>query len=109
MRQIVKQFILDENYSIEMIRTEFETLFYKVDNKLKHKWCLATLTDNKKWETTDPQSWWKLVKQYPGIVKNNIFKPMPFSNEITVEKQFTCFKRRLSINISRMFNKIKYK
>ena len=108
MRQVVKQFQLDENYSIEMVRNEYETDFWKVDNKLKHKWYLATLSENKKWNV-DNIEWWKLIKKYPNIIKNNIFKPLPFSNEITVEKQFTCFKRRINISILRTLNKLKYK
>lgn len=118
LSKITEEFDLDENYSILMEQYSDERLIYKKDKKLKHFHLIAIYTKDGKWKTVDvinikdfkqndDLNFWKLIEQYPGI-KNNIFKPMLFSHEVTIEKQFKCFNRRIKISILRTLNQIKH-
>jgi len=68
---------------------------------------LATLdTNSHKWSFVSP-NFFELVKQHSSVFKNNLFKPMLKPNEISFEKQFECFKRRVNISVTRTLNKIR--
>lgn len=108
---ITKGFSLDDNYSILMERDEKERRIILKDNVLSNYQLMATFTNNGKWEfpsDTIEDRFWILCKQFPGIMKNNIHQEMPFVYEITFDKQFSCFKRRISISFERTINKLKH-
>lgn len=68
---------------------------------------LATLNSNNKWEFITP-GFFKLAKQHASVFKNNLYKPLLTQEEVSFEKQFDCFKRRVNISITRTLNKIKF-
>ena len=106
-----KKFNLDNNFSILVEKTIEGKKVYLIDNVLNSNKLLATLDDSYHWFFPTPilqQEFFKIVKKYESIFMNNFYKPMEEIQEVTLHKQFECFRRRFNIKIVRTLNKIKH-
>ncbi len=105
---VSKTISLDDNYSLHMERDDNEKRFYLLDNIIKTRKLMATLNSRNKWDLPNENGFFSLAKKYESIFMNNIYKPMNMNHEITLKKQFNCFKRKFVIKVSRTINKIKH-
>lgn len=106
-----RTFSLDDNFSILMRKDLEGKKVYLVDNVLGDIKLMGCLNDSFKWIFPSPSiqnEFFQLVNKYKGIFMNNFYKPMGEEVEITLDKQFQCFKRRFRVKIYRTFNKIKH-
>ncbi len=111
MYESLKTFELDKNFSIKMRRNEYGREVRLIDNVLKTDSLITTFRNNGKYEfisSSKRNEFVTLFKKYPSQFKNNIHKPMPFVYEITVQKQFVCFRRKVNITVFKTFNKLKH-
>jgi len=81
-----------------------EKHFYLRDNENKICQKLAVLRDLR-WSSHNPMAlnkFFKIVKQYPVPIMNNIDKGLDFEHEISIQKRFNCFKRTFKIRVTRL-------
>lgn len=105
------KFSLDDNFSIQMIKNDEGKNVYLVDNILGTTRLIGTLSNSCKWIFPSPQiqnEFFKLVSQYKSIFMNNFYNKMENIREVTLDKQITCFRRRMHIKVVRTLNKLKH-
>jgi hypothetical protein len=105
------KFNLDNNYSIKIERNDEGKHIYLIDNILGITKLIGTINNSCKWVFATPniqQDFFKLVKKYKNIFKNNFNKSLEDTHEITLDKQFNCFRRRMHIKVGRTLNKLKH-
>jgi hypothetical protein len=86
-----------------------EKRFYLIDSEMDKRTLLAVLRDNK-WSSPSPHlldTFFQMAKNNRNRMILNVFNPMEFDYEITVQKKFKCFRRNINIVITRTINKIK--
>lgn len=105
------KFSLDDNFSITMERNDEGKHIYLIDNVLGETKLMGTLNNSCKWLFPSPNhqnEFFKLVFKYKSIFMNNFYNPMENIREVTLDKQFNCFRRRLHIKVGRTLNKLKH-
>ena len=88
-----------------------EKHIYLNDEETKTRQKLAVLVDGK-WTSHHPSGLNKLfqvAKQYRLPIINNIHKGLEFDHEITIQKKYSCFKRKVKVSVTRMSNRAKRK
>lgn len=104
---ISKTFQLDSNYSLKIKKFDEGKEIWIVDNIMKVEKFIGFLTNNHKWKELAPD-FFSIAKKYPSVFINNIFKPIESEHEVSLDKKFTCFKRRFNVKVIRTLIKLKH-
>lgn len=110
MASLAKEIFLDEFTSFLIVKNDFGKHVYFVDSLIETRSLLASFIDGK-WDFPTAYSeheFFRLMKKYPSQISNHIHKPMDLIYEITLEKRFSCFKRKMNISMIRTLNKLKH-
>jgi hypothetical protein len=109
--KITKRIKLEDTIYMDIERTsngwDFdEKNFYIFDSHTQTRTLVAKLS-NGKWSSPLPANldfFFGIVKKHRIPVMNNIYKRMQFENEISVATKYKCFKRNVTVKVTRMTN-----
>jgi len=114
--KVTKSIRLEDFLFLEIERVvndygDSEKHFYLNDEETQIRQKLAVLRDCR-WKSHHPSALNKLfsiAKQYKLPIIMNMHKGLELEHEITLQKKYSCFKRKVKVSITRMSNRAKRK